>query len=61
MDADEKGVSTIYTPGGPQEMNIINESGIWSLVLTSRMMMTMKNPLWLLPTVGISMLTEHHQ
>jgi len=36
LDADEKGVSTVYTLGGVQEMTIINESGLWSLVLTSR-------------------------
>ncbi|MFT8551839.1 MAG: Bro-N domain-containing protein [Acetobacter okinawensis] len=36
LDEDEKGVSTIYTPGGPQEMNIINESGLYNLIFTSR-------------------------
>lgn len=36
LDNDEKGVSIVYTPGGPQEMTVINESGLWSLVLTSR-------------------------
>lgn len=36
LDADEKGVSTIDTPGGHQEMTVINESGLYSLVLTSR-------------------------
>jgi prophage antirepressor-like protein len=36
LDDHEKGVTTITTPGGPQQMAIINESGLWSLVLTSR-------------------------
>lgn len=36
LDDDEKGVAIIDTLGGPQEMTIINESGLWSLVLTSR-------------------------
>lgn len=36
LDGDEKGRTTIPTLGGPQEMAIINESGLWSLVLTSR-------------------------
>lgn len=36
LDADEKGASTIGTLGGPQEMAIINESGLYRLILTSR-------------------------
>lgn len=36
LDDDEKGVDIIDTPGGPQEMVVINESGLYSLVLTSR-------------------------
>lgn len=36
LDDDEKGVTISDTLGGPQEMTIINESGLWSLVLTSR-------------------------
>ncbi|MFO1100014.1 MAG: Bro-N domain-containing protein [Xanthobacteraceae bacterium] len=36
LDEDEKGVTTIHTPGGRQEMLIISESGLYSLVLTSR-------------------------
>lgn len=36
LDDDEKGVATVDTLGGPQEVTIINESGLWSLVLTSR-------------------------
>ncbi|BAZ33638.1 prophage antirepressor (plasmid) [Cylindrospermum sp. NIES-4074] len=36
LDDDEKGVAIIYTPGGNQEMSTINESGLYSLILTSR-------------------------
>jgi prophage antirepressor-like protein len=36
LDADEKGVSSIDTPGGSQEMSVVNESGLYNLVLGSR-------------------------
>jgi prophage antirepressor-like protein len=36
LDEDEKGLRTVQTPGGPQEMAVINESGLYSLILTSR-------------------------
>lgn len=36
LDDDEKGVHTMDTPGGAQEMTVINESGLYSLILTSR-------------------------
>jgi len=36
LDDDEKGTSLINTPGGYQEMIIINETGLYSLVLDSR-------------------------
>ena len=36
LDGDEKGVSSIHTLGGEQEMTIINESGLYSLILTNR-------------------------
>ena len=36
LDEDEKGVTTIKGLGGPQTCNIISESGLYSLVLTSR-------------------------
>lgn len=36
LDDDEKGVHSTHTLGGPQEMIIINESGLYSLILTSR-------------------------
>lgn len=36
LDADEKGVITTDTLGGPQEMATVTESGMYALVLTSR-------------------------
>lgn len=36
LDDDEKGTDIIRTPGGSQEMTVINESGLYSLILTSR-------------------------
>ena len=37
VDADDRGVSKIDTPSGIQEMTIINESGLYSLVLSSKL------------------------
>ena len=31
LDEDEKGVSSVYTPGGMQDMTIINEAGLYKL------------------------------
>ncbi|WP_366923852.1 phage antirepressor [Metallumcola ferriviriculae] len=36
LDSDEKGVDIIDTPGGRQEVSIINESGLYSVILVSR-------------------------
>ncbi len=36
LNDDEKGVHSMNTPGGNQELSIINESGLYSLILTSR-------------------------
>lgn len=35
LDSDEKGVGLIYTPGGKQKMTIINESGLYAVILRS--------------------------
>lgn len=35
LDSDEKGVSQIDTPGGLQNVNIINESGLYNVILRS--------------------------
>ena len=36
LDADEKGISIIDTPGGNQQMSVVNEAGLYTLILTSR-------------------------
>ena len=36
LDDDEKGTSSIRTPGGKQKVSIINEPGLYSLVMGSR-------------------------
>jgi prophage antirepressor-like protein len=36
LDDDEKGVTTITTLGGNQQMAVVNESGLYSLIMTSR-------------------------
>lgn len=36
LDSDEKGLHSIQTPGGYQEMLVVNEPGLYSLVLGSR-------------------------
>ena len=36
LDSDEKGVHSMDTLGGRQELTIISESGLYSLILTSR-------------------------
>lgn len=36
LDEDERGVHSVDTPSAAQQMTIINESGLYSLVLTSR-------------------------
>ena len=35
LDEDEKGVTRCYTLGGEQDMNIINESGLYNLIFRS--------------------------
>ncbi|MFT4080860.1 BRO family protein [Rhodomicrobium sp.] len=36
LDDDEKGAHSVSTPGGVQQMTVINESGLYSLILMSR-------------------------
>lgn len=37
VDPEDRGVSKIDTPSGKQEMTIINESGLYSLILSSKL------------------------
>lgn len=36
LDDDEKRVSVVPTPGGPQSMTLVNESGLYNLIFQSR-------------------------
>lgn len=40
LDGDEKGVTLCHTPGGPQELLIVSESGLYTIVVRSRKAMT---------------------
>lgn len=35
LDEDEKGTQKVSTPGGEQEMSVINESGVYTLIMRS--------------------------
>ncbi len=35
LDEDEKGLGKIYTPGGPQNLRIVSESGMYALTMRS--------------------------
>lgn len=37
IDTEDKGVSVLDTPGGMQKMTIVNESGLYSLILGSKL------------------------
>lgn len=37
VDSDDRGVAKMETPSGAQEMTIINESGLYSLILSSKL------------------------
>lgn len=37
VDAEDKGVTEMMTPGGKQNITIINESGLYSLILSSKL------------------------
>ena len=46
VDGDDKGVSEILTPGGRQNLPVINESGVYSLVLSSKLPTAKKFKRW---------------
>ncbi len=37
VDDEDKGVNELFTPGGKQEVTVINESGLYSLILSSKL------------------------
>lgn len=46
VDAEDKGVGEIQTPGGVQRMTLINESGLYSLIFSSQLPSTKKFKRW---------------
>lgn len=55
VDAEDKGVGEIQTPGGVQRMTLINESGLYSLIFSSQLPNAKKFKRWVtsevLPTI----------
>lgn len=51
VDEDDKGVTKWYTPGGKQSVVIINESGLYSLVLSSKLQTAKKFKRWIVSEV----------
>lgn len=55
VDEDDKGVSKFDTPGGKQDLVIINESGLYSLILSSKLPQAKEFKRWVtsevLPTI----------
>lgn len=56
VDDEDRGVSILATPSGKQEMTIINESGLYSLILSSKLPSAKKFKRWVtsevLPSIG---------
>ncbi len=55
VSEEDKGVNEMDTPGGKQKVNIINESGLYSLILSSKLPTAKKFKRWVtsevLPTI----------
>lgn len=55
VDEEDKGVTKCDTPGGVQDLTVINESGLYSLILSSKMPNAKKIKRWvtseILPTI----------
>ena len=47
LDPDEKGVVTADTLGGPQDVNVVSEAGVYRLVFTSRKPVAERFKRWL--------------
>lgn len=55
VEDEDKGVNEMFTPGGKQQLPIINESGLYSLILSSKLPTAKKFKHWVtsevLPTI----------
>lgn len=47
VDDEDKGVTEMMTPGGKQNLIIINESGLYSLILSSKLPSAKKFKRWI--------------
>ena len=53
VDEDDKGVNVSFTPGGKQKTTIINESGLYSLILSSKLPQAKAFKHWVKYCVGV--------
>lgn len=51
LDDDEKGSHIVSTPGGPQSVLVVNESGLYGLILASRKPAAKEFRKWVTSTV----------
>jgi prophage antirepressor-like protein len=51
LDDDEKGMSLIHTPGGPQQLTMVNEPGLYGVILRSDKPEARKFKRWLTHSV----------
>lgn len=47
LDEDEKGVSKVYTLGGEQQMTVVNEAGMYQLVIRSNLPLAKQFKRWI--------------
>lgn len=47
LDEDEKGIHTVDTPGGLQQLSVVSEAGVYSLVFVSRKPAAQRFKRWL--------------
>jgi prophage antirepressor-like protein len=60
LDVDEKGVCSIYTLGGNQNMSVISESGLYALIFQSRKPVSKKFRKWVTSEVLPSLRKTGH-
>ena len=52
VDPEDKGVTELMTPGGMQKVTIINESGLYSQILSSKLPGSKKFKRWVTAEIG---------
>ena len=61
VDSDDRGVDEMATPGGIQKVVIINESGLYSLILSSKLEQAKAFKRWVTSEVLAGMGIQHRQ